>query len=182
MLVLVPSPHECIGVDLDSGALVRALVPAGSGLMPYDVASAGVADDGDGDELAPPETVSLATSARHLGRLTGRRAERYLRPLLHPRRTPLLGFSGPAVPYWSLCRDRPTVSIVEPRVGPDVFASDSGLRCRFGWHSHLHDLPLDARPCSASRLQAGGLRLVVALSAPRDGYCYKIVAGILPRP
>lgn len=182
MLVLVPSPRECIGIDLASGALVRAIVPAGSGLMPYDVAAAAMAEEEVPDELVPPETVELATPARRIGRLTGRRAERYLRPLLHPRRTPLLGFSGPAVPYWSLCRDRPTVSIVEPRVGPDVFVSDDGLRCRFGWHGHLHELPLDARPCSASRLEAGGLRLVVALGAPRDGYCYKTVAGILPRP
>jgi hypothetical protein len=182
MLVLVPSPSECIGIDLSSGALVRAVVPAGSGLMPYDVASAPMAEAGFPDELAPPETIELATPAKRVGRLTGRRAERYLRPLLHPRRTPLLGFSGPAVPYWSLCRDRPTVSIVEPRVGPDVWLSERGLRCRFAWHGHVHDLPLDARPRSTSRLQAGGLRLVVALGPPRDGYCYKSVAGILPRP
>ena len=182
MLVLVPSPRECIGIDLSSGALVRALVPAGSGLMPYDTAAATVLEDPLTDELVPPETVELATPARRLGRLTGRRAERYLRPLLHPRRTPLLGFSGPAIPYWSVGRDRPTVSIVEPRVGPDVVLSDGGFRCRFAWHGHRHELPLDADPRSTSRLGAGGLRLVVALGAPRDGYCYKTVAGILPRP
>jgi hypothetical protein len=182
MLVLVPSPHECIGVDLDSGALVRALVPAGSGLMPYDLATGSVADVDLLDELVPPENVELLAPARRVGRLTGRRAERYLRPLLHPRNTPLLGFSGPAIPYWQLCHDRPTVSLLEPHDGVELYEGNGSIRCRFGWLGHLHDLPMAARPRALSRLQGGGLRLVVTLGAPRGGYSYKTVAGILPRP
>jgi hypothetical protein len=68
-------------------------------------------------------------------------------------------------------------------MGPDLVRTEDGLWCRFGWHRHVHELPLDALPaCSLARLRTGGARLVVALGPPRFGYCYKTVAGIVPRP
>jgi hypothetical protein len=184
MLVLAPSSSECTGVDLATGALVRAQLPAGSGsspLSPYDIARGRVVPDVL-DDLAPPESLSVAEPLSAVGRLTGRRAERYLRPLLHPRRRPLLGFTGPAIRYWDLDGRRPTVSLVTPAAGPDLVVRGDEMRCRFGWDRHVHELPLDPPPAELGQLRKGKLRLVVALAPPRDGYCYKTVVSILPPP
>lgn len=183
MLVLAQRGSSCVGVDLSSGALVRATCPSGAPLLPFDVAVGAIADDPDRDELALPESVVLSSPPRPVGRMTRRRAERYLRPLLHPRHRPLLGFSGPAAPFWALRRDRPSAALVHVEAGPQVVATAGGLRCRFPWHGCIDDLPVEPGRLAAARIARGrDARLLVVLGPPRDGYCYKLVAAILPTP
>jgi len=196
LLVLAADRAGCIGVDMASGALVRACHPeGGSRLRPYDVATGRLAAPDDPD-WSRPELVTLAAPPRRTGHLRRRRAERYLRPLLHPPRPPLLGFGASAVPYWTLEGDRPSVTLIEPgRLG--VVREGRAFRCRFEWQGVYHDLPLQDRGLAAvldrlgrrgygpAELQrAAGFRvgrLLIAVTPPHRGYCYKTVAAMLPR-
>lgn len=195
MIVLVAEEDGCVAVDLDSGALVRAGHPAGRPLSALSLASAPVADSLTPDQ-SRPESVRLAAAPRPLGRMSLRRAERWLRPLLHPASAPLLGFVGRTVPYWTLAGDRPSVTLVEPTAGPEITRSPAGCNCHFVWSGARHDLPLAHSRLSQvlsgsswDNLTASHLervlgyrpaRLVVALTPPFEGYCYKVVAGFLP--
>src|SRR5205807_9242919 len=97
LLVLAAEPAGCIGVDVASGAFVRARYPAATRLLrPFQIARGRLAHD-EVPDAAQPELVDLTDAPRPAGRLAPRRAERWLRPLLHPPRLPLLGFSGNAV-------------------------------------------------------------------------------------
>src|SRR5215213_7135608 len=96
LLVLASHPTGCYGVDLDSGALVRAEYPepTPASFDLFDVAGAElVQGDGPPDPVTP-ERVELASVPEVIGRMSPRRAERLLRPLLHPKGAPLLGFAG----------------------------------------------------------------------------------------
>jgi hypothetical protein len=178
LLVLAADERGCAGVDTASGALVRATYPepAAFTLDPFDVASAPIAATDEAPDPTMPEAVELARLPRRDARLSPRRAERWLRPLLHPRDEPLLGFMGPAVPFWERAGDRPSLALVEPRGGVRVVrrAGERGLRCQFAWRSLPVELPLLAPPV------AGARRLLVALTPPRRGNCHKVVAGLLP--
>lgn len=197
LLVLAAGAGGCAAVDLATGALVRAHYSGATPtpLAPYDVAVAELADD---DDLAfAPESVVVADAPSRVGRLTGRRAERYLRPLLHPASTHLLGSVGPTVPFWTLRADHPSLGLVAP-AGITVDRARSGVRCQFRWSRVSYDLPLhDARVAgavghpAATRLTGRTLaralgwapdRLLVALTPPRKGHCYKVVAAVLPKP
>jgi len=197
LLVLASEPNGSIGVDLASGAFVRARHPIANGriLRPFSVASGELAL-GDMFDAAQPELAELTGPPRPKARLNPRKAERWLRPLLHPPRPPLLGLTGNAIPYWTLEGDRPSVSLVEPdEVG--LARAPGGYVCRFMWEHTFHELFLrDRRLLAAvesSRVQTCGERqirnllghapdrLLVALTAPIQGYCYKAVMGVLPR-
>ena len=193
LLVLASDGEQCAGIDLVSGALVRAWSPEPLDLelQPYDVVGATIDDAVD---LLPdpsqPEAVPLVGPLDRVGRITGRRAERYLRPLLHPPGEPLLGSHGPAVPFWQRSADHPSIGIVEPE-GPAVIRHrETGLTCLFGWRGMVVELPcLDQRlaqvlaTAGRNRIESGkGERLLVALAPPVDGHCHKVVAGLLPRP
>ena len=89
-----------------------------------------------------------------------RRAERWLRPLLHPRRQPLLGITGPAIPFWDLDGAHPSVAIVEPDRGPIVHEGAGSPKCRFAWRGLWHELPL------TGPVLPGARRMLVA---DRDG-------------
>lgn len=175
LLVLAGGQRWCAAIHLGTGALVSARWdhPVASTLAPLTMARARVADDqGDVDPVRPEELV-LDAPPRPVGRVARRRAERWLRPLLHPSGEHLLGFPGPAVPYWALTGTRPSLAVVAPAAPPVV----AGGQCRFRWRNLAHTLPvlpqaLDARPQRPRRL-------VVALSAPRAGHCYKVVAALL---
>jgi hypothetical protein len=192
-LVLASEPAGCVGVDMMSGAFVRARHPAATRLLrPFQIARARLAHD-DVPDAAQPELVDLAAPPRPVGRVLPRRAERRLRPLLHPPRLPLLGFSGNAVPYWTLEGNRPSVALIEPeRLA--VGTGEGGHTCRFLWRDGYHELPLldwwllarlgdgAAGPRELARLLGHAPdRLVVALTPPMQGYCYKAVVGVLPR-
>ncbi|HEX2274291.1 MAG TPA: hypothetical protein VHG90_10505 [Acidimicrobiales bacterium] len=200
MLVLVAGVDGCVGVDLESGAFVRASYRRGgdsdADLAPFDVVVGEVATADEPPDVSRPETVTLAAPPRRTGYLTARKAERYLTPLHHPNRAPLLGFPGPTVPYWTLAGDRPSLTLVELVAGPQVRRVRWGWECRFPWHGARHAFPLtDARvtslldevgwPRYSSRdlhrlLGYRTRRALVMLTPPRHGYCYKVVAALLP--
>lgn len=198
LLVLASEPDGCVGVDLDSGAFVRALYP-GSGefaLAPFDVASAAIGAPLDPPDASRPEAVVLESPPRRVGRLRPRRAERYLHALRHPPHRPLLGFQGVSVPYWTLSGDQPSLALVEPTEGPTVVADGLGYSCQFAWDGAVHVLPLadqaladrlhqlHRRRCSRRELARilgytpGRLLLIVA--GPQHGHCTKQVAALLP--
>lgn len=198
MLVLAPQPDGCVGVDLDSGAFVRAIYPLAGGepLEAFDVTTAPIGAPLDPPDTVRPEAVALATAPRRVGSLRPRRAERYLQPLRHPPQGPLLGFQGVSAPYWTIVGDRPSLAIVEPSDGPLVLASELGFDCRFGWQGGVHQFPLSDRrlesdlarlrrrrssPRELTRLlgyRPG--RLLVVVGGPSGGTCTKQVAAILP--
>jgi len=191
-MVVSTGEHHCAGIDLASGALVRAwsLAPVDQRLRPYDLVTVTVGGDPDVvPDPAEPEAVVISGSPCLVGRLAGRRALRLIRPLLHPERVPLLGFHGPTVPFWERSADQPSVALAAPK-GPLAATLDDGsVWCHFIW---------DGRPqvlaCSDPRLEATmgrlgtdvanvrpGTRLVVALQPPVDGHCHKVVEALVPR-
>lgn len=192
LLVVAADGGQCAGVDLASGALVRAwsALPPEHGPRAYDVVTVTVDDDHDAvPDPTAPEAVMLAAPPEITGRITGRRARRLLRPLLHPARTPLLGCHAPAVPFWERTADHPSIAVVVPE-GPITMLRDHEyLACRFAWQDLIRELPCMDRRLAAEMDRDGqtrasgskGDRLVVALTPPIDGHCHKVVEAILPR-
>lgn len=203
-MVLACGPQDIAAVELATGALVRLRVGEEEGsdpsLAPFDLVHVTWAADPERDDLAQPEAVSLEGSPELVGALHGRRARKLLRHLVAPPEQHLLGFPGPSAPYWEFHGMRPSLALVVPSRGPLLFRrkSDDGVWARFGWPRSDNWLPVEDRRAAAAlwaarrnRLsgreltRALGFRphyLVVALSSPRDGHCYKTVAAILPRP
>jgi hypothetical protein len=193
LLVLAADVDHCAGIDLVSGALVRAWSPApiAEDLRPYDVIGGTLDDSVD---LLPdpsqPEAVALSEPPERIGCLSGRRVERYLRALLHPPGQPLLAMHGPAVPFWQRTADYPSIAVVEPE-GPAVIRlRDGALCCILRWRGVPVELPcVDRRlarglaAAGRTRLDSGkGERLLIALAPPVDGHCHKVVTALLPRP
>ena len=198
LLVLALAGGEILGIDLGSGAFARVPDPGGAPLRPFDVVVARVAD---GEPLWSPHAPELVETTGEpieaVARVPAKRAERWLRPLLDPRPADLLGFRGPSVPFWTLRGERPSMALLQPSAGPVVRPAPSGYRCRFSWRGVEHDLPLfDSRllglleergawRCSgealAHLLGYRPQRVLVSLSPPFHGHCYKVAAGLLPR-
>lgn len=213
-----------IGIDLASGALVQTSEPVGAergrhpSLRCFDIAVGRLAgaerlreihsgrarrwaepagSGGVDIDTWAPELAVMEDSLRHVGRVSARRATRYLRPLLHPRTGPILGFHGPSAPFWSFDGTGPTLSIVRPDSGIGVGVSEQGVHAVFRWRGILHHLPLEAPEVLARLdwLQPGltagreltealgstPMMLVVRLTAPIDGACHKVAAGLIPR-
>ncbi len=118
-----------------------------------------------------------------------------------PAEQHLLGFPGTSAPYWEFRGMRPSVAVVVPSRGPMLLRrrEDDTVWARFGWPRSDNWLPGGGPLGPAPRSRAArrdrlsgkdlegalGFRphiLVVALSRPRDGHCYKTVASLLPRP
>jgi hypothetical protein len=192
LLVVSVTGAYCAGVDLATGALVRAWAEAApeERVRPLDVVE--VVTDLEAD-LVPdpfqPEAFGVAGAPVVVDRLPARRAERLIRPLLHPERGHLLGVSATAIPFWERSGDHPSIAVVEPK-GRVVLVRQGGyLGCRFGWLGHERELPCLDRALAGhmdrsgrTRLVAGkGDRLVVALSAPIEGRCHKVVETLLHR-
>lgn len=197
MLVLTADAGGCVGVDLESGAFVRARYHGDAGdLHPFDVVAGQIAELPEPLDSSRPETVALAGTPRRTGSITPKRADRWLQPLLHPARGPLLGFPGQAVPYWTLAGDRPSLTLVELPSGAQLRRGSFGYECRFVWLGARHQLPFVDRRLMAHlddvgwpRYSARDLqhllgyrvrRALVVLSPPRHGYCYKLAAALLP--
>lgn len=193
LMVLAGYGPHCAGVDLASGTLVRAWSPGPpeEPLELYDVVS--VVLDADVDALpdpAEPEALVLAGPPVRSRRLTGRKAERLLRPLVHPKHQPLLGFAAPAVPFWERRADHPSIALVEPQGPVTLWREGNYLACRFGWLGHERELPCLDRRIAARMDRAGmrvmparrGNRLVISLTPPIEGMCHKVVETVLPRP
>ena len=214
-LVLSAHRSSMVGIDLASGAFVRvthpepATVPqhldAQTAPAPpqvrarmFDVVVGRMADVAEQD-LPPehPEALVLARVPQVVGRMRGRQLDRYLRPALHPRNQPLLGFCGPSTPFWTIDHDRPSVALVQPESEPSVRVSPLGVRCSFRWQGHINELPVDD-PRVHARLDwfpqnplrghaladVLGFRpglVLLTLSTPNAGHCYKQATGLLPR-
>lgn len=174
LLLLAGGQRWCAAIHLDSGALLSAhWNDPVDGLTPLVVARALVAVDQSDVDPARPEEVALDGPPRPVARANRRRADRLLREVLHPTADHLLGFPGPAVPYWTLDGTRPSTTVVAPATSPVV---TSGV-CRFRWRKLAHALPV--LPQALEFRPRHPRRLVVTLSAPREGYCYKVVAALL---
>jgi hypothetical protein len=193
LLVLAFDGQHCAGVDLGTGALVRAwsLDPPTRRIVTYDVVAVTLADNDDAvPDPAEPEALALAGPPTPVRRLSRWRTERLLRPLVHPAGKPLLDLHTPAVPFWERRSDHPSIGLVEPRGPVGLWRDGSYLACRFIWQGLEHELPcLDRRLASemdrSGRTFAPGprrARLLVCLTAPIDGRCHKVVEAILPRP
>lgn len=193
LLVLTADGRYCAGVDRASGALVRAWAPEPlhKPLRAYDTAQ--VTLDGAIDcipDPTEPEGLPLVAPPQLTGRITGRRAERMLRALLHPKGEPLLGVHAPAVPFWERRPDRPSIALVEPERPAHLIRRGDYLGCRLVWRETLIELPCLDRRAAATMDRVGmtrmitdrGSRLLVALHPPIDGHCHKVVEAILPRP
>lgn len=203
-LVLACGAQDTTGVDLATGALVRLRIGWEHGrsadLSPFDVVDATWADDPEQDDLAQPEAVTVAGMPERVGTLHGRRARRVVRRLVAPTEPHVLGFPGTSAPYWEFRGMRPSVALVVPSRGPVLFRrrADGSVWTRFSTGRSDNWLPVEDRRAMAAlwaarrdRLSGKALAsalgfrphfLVVVLSTPRGGHCYKTVAAILPRP
>jgi len=203
-MVLSCSTDDTTAVDLSSGAVVRLRVDWGTedepGYAPFDLVDARLAADPQRDDLAQPEAVNVTGIPERVGTLGGRRARKLLKRLVAPPEQHLLGFAGAAAPYWEFHGMRPSVALVVPTRGPLLFRrrSDDSVWARFGWPRSDNWLPVEDRRAVASLWAARRDRLmgkdlasalgfrphfvVVALSRPRSGHCYKTVSALLPRP
>jgi len=201
LMVLTDGPEGCAAVDVSSGALVRAGYPGSPGrpLLPFEVVKAVIAEDPDGPDPTQPEAVVLSAPPEPAGRIRGRQARRLLAPLVLPAGEAPFGFPGSAAPYWTVPGDRPSLALIAPDRPPVVQRrGDESVTCRFGWGGADLELPVaDRRVRHAMaggewpRLAGPSMRevlgydpslVVMALSAPQAGRCYKVVAGLLPRP
>ena len=203
VLVLACHPEDTVGVDLASGTLVRVRVPwpegHGPDLAPFDVVEAELADEPERDDLAQPEAVTARGLPRHLGTLHGRRVRRLLHQLAAPVEDHVFGFPGASAPYWEFRGLRPSLALVVATKGPVLFRriGDRSAWVRFGWGRSDNWMPVEDPQAERAldvarrdRLQGKDLAaalghkphyLVVAVSAPRDGHCYKTVRALLPR-
>jgi hypothetical protein len=202
-LVLACLSEDTAGVDLASGALVRLRVPWPEGhepdLAPFDVVEAYLADDPERDDLAQPEAATAAGLPRQVGSLRGWRARRMLARLAARPDGPLLGFLGPAAPYWEFRGLRPSVALLHPPRGPQLLRrpADGSIWVRFGWDRDDVWLPVEdqtarraldasrqerlAGKSLASALGFAPYYLLTAVSGPRQSHCYKICTALLPR-
>jgi hypothetical protein len=203
-LVLACGSDDVTAVDVSSGAMARLRFTwppeRRPDLGPFDVVDAVTAVDPERDDLAHPEAFTVERVSEAVGRLRGRRARRLLRQVVAPVEPHLLGFPGTSAPYWEFRGMRPSVALVAPSQGPLLFrrAPDGSPWARFGWPRSDNWLPVEDRRAIAAlwavqrdRLSgkdlasALGFRphyLLVALSRPRNGHCYKTIVAFLPRP
>ncbi|HEX4220458.1 MAG TPA: hypothetical protein VHZ02_18935 [Acidimicrobiales bacterium] len=203
LLVLACDEEDTAGIDLASGALVRARVPWPSDhrpdLAPFDVVETVLADRPERDDLAQPEAVSAEGLPRRLGTLHGRRVRQLLHPLAAPMEEHVLGFPGLSAPYWEFRGFRPSLALLVPTKGPVLFRRDGdrSVWIRFGWGRSDNWLPMEdlgaIRALNAARrdrLQGKDLAaalgfkphyLVASVSRPRDGHCYKAIRALVPR-
>ncbi|HUZ43598.1 MAG TPA: hypothetical protein VMU63_04285 [Acidimicrobiales bacterium] len=200
LMVLADGPEGCAAVDVRSGSLVRASYPGRPDrpLAAFDLIRVVLAEDPDGPDPTQPEGVSLVATPQVLGRVRRRRVRRLLEPLTLPAGAEPFGFPGSATPYWLVPGDRPSLAVLRPQSGPQLKRYRDGLFCRFGWRGVEVELPLVDRAArrlataaDTPRLSGGQLagtlgfmpsHLVLALTTPHEGRCYKVVAGLLPAP
>ncbi len=203
MMVLACHVEDTVGLDLASGAMVRVRIPWPEDRAPdlesFDVIQVRLAVEPERDDLAQPEAVTAQGLPHHLGNLRGRRVRRSLRHIAAPVEEHVLGFPGAAAPYWEFRGFRPSLALLVPNKGPVLFRrlADRSIWVRFGWGRSDNWLPVeDARAARVLDLArrdrlagkdlatALGYRphyLLAAISAPRQGHCYKTVRAILPR-
>ncbi len=203
LLVLSSTLEDTTVVDLATRTVMRVRVPWPEGYEPdistFDVVEVTLADDPERDDLAQPEATTVADLPRHVGTLRGRHVRKLLRRMVATPDGPLLGFPGASAPYWEFRGFRPSVALIEPTRSPQLIrrSADGTTWVRFGWDREDVWLPVEdrhaARALDAARRErlsgkslasALGFEpqyLLVTVSPPRDGHCYKVVAAVLPR-
>jgi hypothetical protein len=203
LLVLSSTLEDTTVVDLATRTVMRVRVPWPEGHDPdistFDVVEVTLADDPERDDLAQPEATTVADLPRHVGTLRGRQLRKLLRRLVASPDGPLLGFPGPSAPYWEFRGFRPSVALIEPTRRPQLIRrqADGSTWVRFGWDRDDVWLPVEdrnaARALDAARRErlsgkslstALGFEpqyLLVTVSPPRDGHCYKVCAAVLPK-
>ena len=141
----------CAAIDLANGGLVEGAIRFSDGAVaPFDIVSSGVGALPDRDP-SQPEAVELTGPTEVTGRLHGRKAERFVRPLIHPLNAPLLGITGSAVPHLDPVRRPAFARRREPTGLLQVGASDRRrLHCFFPWRGATIDLPLVDRRVALS--------------------------------
>jgi hypothetical protein len=203
LLVLSSTREDTTVVDLLTRTVMRIRVPWPDthqpDIGPFDVVEVTLAPDPERDDLAQPEATTVTDLPRLVGTLRGRQVRKLLRRMVASPEGPLLGFPGPSAPYWEFRGFRPSVALIEPTRRPQLIrrASDKSTWVRFGWNRDDVWLPVEdrhaARALDAARRErlsgktlstALGFEpqyLLVTVSPPRDGHCYKVCAAILPQ-
>jgi hypothetical protein len=203
LLVLSSTLEDTTVVDLATRTVIRVRVPWPENYEPditaFDVVEVTLADDPERDDLAQPEATTAADLPRHVGTLRGRQLRKLLRRMVASPEGPLLGFPGPSAPYWEFRGFRPSVALIEPTRSPQLIRrkADGSTWVRFGWDRDDVWLPVEDRHAAraldaARRERLSGKSLATALgfnpqyllvtvSPPRDGHCYKVCAAVLPR-
>jgi hypothetical protein len=203
LLVLSSTLEDTTVVDLATRTVMRVRVPWPEGHEPdistFDVVEVTLADDPERDDLAQPEATTVADLPRHVGTLRGRHLRKLLRRLVASPDGPLLGFPGPSAPYWEFRGFRPSVALIEPTRRPQLIRrhTDGTTWVRFGWDRDDVWLPVEDRQAARAldaarreRLSGKSLStalgfepqyLLVTVSPPRDGHCYKVCAAVLPK-
>ena len=186
LLILASGGGALVGVDLATGGLIRTPLPADCWPLPFDVVATTLAPPTDGDPTQP-DALDLVEPLEVVGRLRAKKAERFVRPLLHPDGVPILGLVSTAAPYWTIRGDHPSVAVLDPNAPVEIIRHGKRLHCFFTWMGNVNDLPIVDRRVAISMAQRGQTslrirrRFVVALTPPIQGNCYKVVAGLLPR-
>ena len=204
--ILSTGPEEWAGVDLESGAFVRARPPRDGGAAVggrwamFDVARLEVAHDDEPPDPARPEAVALASEPEHAGQLRRGTARRLLAQLAtrDQGRRPILGTHGPSTAYVDLDRSAPSVALlsVDPRSIRCSERPDGQVICAFSWAGITITLPLlDARARAAVAARGGELDgsflaavaggrpgyLLVALGAVRRGHAPKVALSVVAK-
>lgn len=195
LVVLAADERHCAGVDVESGTLVRGWAPQPFGVRfaPYDVVEVTLGGDDDADALpdpAQPEAVVIEAAPVTVDRLTGRRCERMLKALLHPKDRPLLNNPSTAIPFWERRNDHPSIAVVDPGGPVTLLRQGSYLAARFEWQGHMRELPCLDRGIAGQMDRTGiarmrapkASRLLVSFTPPIEGRCHKVVESLLPRP
>jgi hypothetical protein len=202
LLVLSSTQEDTTVVDLATRTVMRIRVPWPEDYEPdigtFDVVEVTLAADPERDDLAQPEATTVEDLPRHVGTLRGRHVRKLLRRLVAKPDGPLLGFPGASAPYWEFRGFRPSVAIIEPTRSPQLIrrSADGSTWVRFGWDRDDVWLPVEDRKAARAldaarreRLSGKSLTnalgfepqyLLVTVSPPRDGHCYKVCAAVLP--
>jgi hypothetical protein len=160
-----------------------------------DVVAATVAEPEEPEDPASREALRLCGTPEIAGALGRKAAEKLLGRLSVPAHPDLLGFRGSATPYWCLDGSYPSLALVGHLTELELVRRPTppGIFCLFASGGVRHQLPVAdplARLFSAAPdLSAASLGkhfdffpkfLLVMLSPPLSGRCYKTVAAFLP--
>ena len=195
LAVLAPARKSCVAVDLATNTVLRVHHPRQHSVAPLSVVRVSVAESLV-DRPEQPEAIEISHLLEPVGRLSGLRCERLLRSIESDPDHSILGITGPGIPLWQLDGSRASVEIVRAPSAATITVNEQGVRCRFGWDRGAEDLPvedplllsrLDWLPSGRMSLRSLGsvleqrpTRMAIALSRPRMGYCYKVIAALLP--
>ncbi len=204
--LLASGDDGIIGIDLKRNDLIRIRPQPGTtqlttqaSIQPFDILVAQRSRVVEPEDPAMPEAFTATIDAEPAGRLSGGVARSLLSDLSVACAHDVLGFPGWSLPYWQLDGMRPSIALVVPKDGPVLCRRDKGSTwVRFRGDGGELMLPAAGSDLIAALessdgdtlggkplAQALGFRphfMLIALSSPRDGHCYKTVAALLPKP